>query len=277
MPIKQQDLLDAAKRRKPQDVPATNITVYNTLNDTAASVEADAITADTLNNVLKTVFRIFGAAGTATKNVVRKETVLPLKMVSLEKLRFLLKMLGQESWKEISFSNYKSKTGLTNYSLELLRSEPDESGYNSLLINSETAVGIFCTVEAPEETTAVTGCGDMLEYLMNKEKEEASFKPISALPTTAEPVEAGPKDHNAYSWFAYTGAKPLTLKSQGGSTLVLNKGDTFGTRPSGSGKFIRLIGEKTGVTKVFTLAFDVISDLINNCKPAKAVMAKTEK
>lgn len=93
--------------------------------------------------------------------------------------------------------------------------------------------------------------------------EPASIKPISTLDTTA-----APKDSSFYTWFAYTGAKPLTLTSQGGSKLILDKGDKFGTRASGSGKFIRLIGEKTGVNKVFTLAFDDIAALIKNCKPA---------
>ena len=119
---------------------------------------------------------------------------------------------------------------------------------------------------------------DKLEEKQKRDGGKASIKPISALPTTADQVEAAPKGTSSYSWFAYTGAKPLTLKSQGGSTLVLEKGDKFGTRPSstGNGKFIRLIGEKTGVTKVFTLAFDTIAELIKNCKPAKAVMASVE-
>ena len=120
-------------------------------------------------------------------------------------------------------------------------------------------------------------CGDMLEYKARKagtwvEAEHANIKPISSIDTTA----FGPKDNTSYSWFSYTGDRALTLKSQGGSTLVLNKGDKFGTRPSGNGKFIRLIGEKTGVTKVFTLAFDAIVDLINHCKPTRAVLSSTE-
>lgn len=105
-------------------------------------------------------------------------------------------------------------------------------------------------------------CGDSVAA------EPASIKPISSIDTTA-----APKDASFYTWFAYTGTKPLTLKSQGGSTLVLERGDKFGTRPSGNGKFIRLIGEKTGINKVFTLAFDDIASLIKNCKPTKAVQA----
>lgn len=83
------------------------------------------------------------------------------------------------------------------------------------------------------------------------------------------PQTALVKGHDSYSWFSYTNTKPLTLKSQGGSTLLLNKGDKFGTRPSGNGKFIRLIGEDTGPTRVFTLAFDDVHALIQNCKPTK--------
>lgn len=82
--------------------------------------------------------------------------------------------------------------------------------------------------------------------------------------------QAAPKGMEAYNWFAYTGKKPLTLTSQGGSTLVLETGSKFGVRDSSNKKFLRLIGEETGVNKVFTLAFDTVHSLIKNCKPTKA-------
>lgn len=83
-------------------------------------------------------------------------------------------------------------------------------------------------------------------------------------------VTAAPKGFESYSWFKFTGEKPLSMTSQGGSKLVLKKGSKFGVRDSSNKKFIRMVGEETGPNKVFTLPFDEVNVLIHNCKPVKS-------
>ena len=52
-------------------------------------------------------------------------------------------------------------------------------------------------------------------------------------------------------------------------TLHLEPGDKFGVRKSSNGKYIRLITERDGPTKVFTVEMDVAQHLGKQCKPTK--------
>ena len=69
-----------------------------------------------------------------------------------------------------------------------------------------------------------------------------------------------------YEWLTYTGPKKSLLGKQG-SKLDLEKGDTYGVRHSSSGKEIRLVSPKTGLTRVFTLDVSTAEKLAKNSKP----------
>jgi len=63
--------------------------------------------------------------------------------------------------------------------------------------------------------------------------------------------EARIKGDDEYSWFTYKG-KSMNLQGRG-QPVSLNNGDVFGVRYSSNKKDKRLVLEKLGLTKVFTL------------------------
>ena len=70
---------------------------------------------------------------------------------------------------------------------------------------------------------------------------------------SASLIEARVKGNDEYEWMIFTG-KVIEATNDKGRTLKLVKGDKYGARrsSSGGGKFIRLVTEKEGLTKVFT-------------------------
>jgi hypothetical protein len=74
------------------------------------------------------------------------------------------------------------------------------------------------------------------------------------------------KGTDEYDWLVYTG-KEITVMNDAKRTLHLQKGDKFGVRPGGGGKKIRLITEREGPNKVFTVEPDVAQKLAKDSKP----------
>jgi len=80
-------------------------------------------------------------------------------------------------------------------------------------------------------------------------------------------VLAAPKGSDSYVWFTFT-ANSLGLVSKQGTKINLQKGDLFGVRYSSDKKSIRLITEKLGPTKVFSLSEGLAEFIAKRCKPA---------
>lgn len=67
-------------------------------------------------------------------------------------------------------------------------------------------------------------------------------------------VTARIKDTSEYNWFKFTGKRPMEVVHGNGKTVVeLEAQDVFGLRLSSSGKQYRMVTQKTGLTKVFTV------------------------
>lgn len=88
-------------------------------------------------------------------------------------------------------------------------------------------------------------------------------------------LAAAIKPAENYDWFEYQGP-PLTLSSGKGLTTTLQRGSIFGVRPSANGKQIRFVDEKLGMTKVFTLDYDVAVLMGKKSKPVKAPLTITD-
>lgn len=78
-------------------------------------------------------------------------------------------------------------------------------------------------------------------------------------------IESRIKGDDEYAWMRFTG-KPLEVTNDKGRTLRLATGDKYGARKSSSGKQIRLVTEKDGLTKVFTCDSDLAAYLGKNSK-----------
>ena len=104
------------------------------------------ITALATDNVQYLLTNVFGEGGRSTKNVTRKETVQPLKVVTLDRIKALITLLGKAGWERLSFSRYKAEHGRLQYTLSFVRDEPDASGYNVVLVSTEASIGVLHTV-----------------------------------------------------------------------------------------------------------------------------------
>ena len=80
----------------------------------------------------------------------------------------------------------------------------------------------------------------------------------------ASAVTAAPKGNNSYDWFTHNGPE-MAVEGKGRST-VFRKGTLYGVRPSGNGKFIRLITGIDGPTKVYTIDPETAQKLAKHCK-----------
>lgn len=93
-------------------------------------------------NVLKTVVKTLGEGGHTTRNTVLNQTVVPLKTITLQKLKSLMMELGKHKWERHSFSRY-SVNNVVHYSISLIRDLIDDSGFNCLVISTELNIGIL--------------------------------------------------------------------------------------------------------------------------------------
>jgi hypothetical protein len=82
------------------------------------------------------------------------------------------------------------------------------------------------------------------------------------------------KSGEHYQWFTYEG-KGTELDFRG-HPEKLSKGDVFGVRPSASGKQRRLVLQRLGPTKVFTLTDEQNNHLAKNSKPYTGNFRKVE-
>ena len=81
-------------------------------------------------------------------------------------------------------------------------------------------------------------------------------------------VLARVKTTNEYTWLRFTGHNGKNLVHGNGKTTVkLESGDVYGVRLSSSGKQYRLVTQKTGLTKVFTVPESVYKNLLRAGKP----------
>lgn len=99
---------------------------------------------------------------------------------------------------------------------------------------------------------------------------DVAVKEAKKLEDRAKKEESSVRGYDAYDWFAYGKPKALHLVSKGGTKVYLDKGDLFGVRKSANGKQIRMIVEKVGPTKVFTLSADLANTLAKAAKVANA-------
>lgn len=77
-------------------------------------------------------------------------------------------------------------------------------------------------------------------------------------------VVARPKGDDAYDWYTYEG-KRMDLPFRG-ITIPLMKGQQFGVRKSGNGKFIRLVMEGD-VNRVMTIDLPTAKKIAKGVKP----------
>ena len=73
------------------------------------------------------------------------------------------------------------------------------------------------------------------------------------------------KPNENYQWYVWKGTD-RPMESKHGIKHTLKKGERFGMRPSSNGKFIRLIFEELGTTKVFTLGEGESMELVKKSK-----------
>ena len=72
-------------------------------------------------------------------------------------------------------------------------------------------------------------------------------------------VQSAIKSVDHYSWYTYSGSKPVTVKYRG-TPISISKGTRFGVRPSVNKKDIRLvIGDD--INRVITLTLDQAKSL----------------
>lgn len=102
---------------------------------------------------------------------------------------------------------------------------------------------------------------------------DVAVKEAKKLEDRAKKEESSVRGYEAYDWFAYGKPKALHLVSKGGTKVYLDKGDLFGVRKSANGKQIRMIVEKIGPTKVFTLSSDLANTLAKAAKATNAPSA----
>lgn len=138
---------------------------------------------------------------------------------------------------------------------------------------SSTLIGKFLNGPSKGEPFATSNVGTSTGHTLKKGHKLSVFAIVSngtlygdvKVVTSSTKVGARVKGDDEYSWCIFKG-KPLEVTNDKGRTLRLATGDKYGARKSSSGKQIRLVTEKDGLTKVFTCDADLAAYLGKNSK-----------
>jgi hypothetical protein len=126
-------------------------------------------------------------------------------------------------------------------------------------------------------TVQTPGRSGMVSVWIEAEKMGKKFKELNQTLTnltypanTNAEATARVKTTNEYVWLKFTGHNGKNLIHGNGKTTVkLESGDVYGVRLSSSGKQYRLVTQKTGLTKVFTVPESVYQNLLRAGKPVQ--------